>query len=384
MKKRGSSNKYHILLVIRWPVGGIRTFLKYSYKYFDPSIYHFTIFLPECSEHKAFTNDMKCLNPSYITVPSNVGHTRFIIRLLVAFMSNKFDLIHAHGLTAGVYSTILAFLTRTPHILTLHELLQKDYFTGLIGTFKRKILGIVIHLIDLVHVVSNDATENIITYFPVLRKKPSKLVTISSGIDISWLSGTERRNLRGELNLPEDTFLIGYFGRFMPVKGFKYLVDALEILIHRSNGLPKKPVILTFGYGEYFREEMESVRKRGLNGSVFSLPFVHNITSTLRGVDVVAMPSLSEACGLLAMEAIVAGVPIIGTNCSGLREVLKDTPATIVPPANGMFLAKALRKEILNSSRLTTELFREEGAKRFDVRKQVQELKMVMDVLLNS
>ena len=43
-----------------------------------------------------------------------------------------------------------------------------------------------------------------------------------------------------------------------------------------------------------------------------------------------AVPSLWEALPLLPMEAMVAGVPVLGTDCIGLREVLRDTPSRVV------------------------------------------------------
>ena len=66
----------------------------------------------------------------------------------------------------------------------------------------------------------------------------------------------------------------------------------------------------------------------------------------MKGFDVIAMPSIWEACGLVGMEALTAGVPIIGTSCIGLREVLKDTPAIVIPPGDALSLAVALEHQI--------------------------------------
>jgi glycosyltransferase involved in cell wall biosynthesis len=91
------------------------------------------------------------------------------------------------------------------------------------------------------------------------------------------------------------------------------------------------------------------------------------------------MPSLWEACGLLAMETMVAGVPLIGTNCIGLREVLRDTPAVAVSPRDSVSLANELFDEMNSPSTTKALEFLEEASRRFDVRKQAKELE---DILL--
>jgi glycosyltransferase involved in cell wall biosynthesis len=146
--------------------------------------------------------------------------------------------------------------------------------------------------------------------------------------------------------------------------------------------LPRRPVLLTFGEDGFIREEREAVRERGLAEFVRFMPFVPNIAPTLKGIDVVVMPSLSEACGLLAMEAMVAGVPLIGTNSIGLREVLKDTPARVVPMRDGVALAEALIHEMKHPTRDTAQVFVAEAANRFDAERRAVELEKLMLSLL--
>ena len=89
--------------------------------------------------------------------------------------------------------------------------------------------------------------------------------------------------------------------------------------------------MLCFGWGGFIREEQVEIKRRGLENNFHFLPFQENPARAIRGVDVVVMPSLWEACPLLPMEVLVAGVPVIGTDCVGMREVLLDTPARVVP-----------------------------------------------------
>jgi glycosyltransferase involved in cell wall biosynthesis len=203
------------------------------------------------------------------------------------------------------------------------------------------------------------------------------VVAIPNGIEVERFQSPERRDLRRELGLPPESFLIGFLGRFMSQKGFKYLVDALAVIAGEKN-LPKRSVILAFGEDGFIREEREAVRARGLTDAVYFLPFVSDIAPTLKGLDVVAMPSLWEACGLLAMEAMVAGVPLIGTNCIGLREVLRDTPARVVPASDGVALSRALITEMENPTTAEARKFAVEAASRFRVKERAAAIEKLM------
>lgn len=374
----GSPTKRHILMVIRWPVGGIRTFIKYVYRCFNLSRCRFTLLLPEYSEHKALVDDLKALNPEYTTLRPDFHLLEFISSLLKTLKSKKIDIVHSHGLTAGLLCAVPARVRHIPHLLTLHEQLYDEEFSGITGMIKKKVLYILLTLVDAIHVVSNDARDNLVKQFPNLERGRTKIITIRSGIDISSFDGTAKRDLRAELNLSNDTFLIGFLGRFMPVKGFKYLIEALEHLVKHRNGMEKTPVVITFGWGAYIREEMEKVERKGLKRYVISLPFTADLAATLRGLDLVAMPSLSEACGLLAMEAMVAGVPVIGTDSPGLREIFKGTPSVMVPVSDGYSLAQAIRKEIMNPSKELAVAFKPTASKIFDATNIAKELEKVI------
>jgi glycosyltransferase involved in cell wall biosynthesis len=169
----------------------------------------------------------------------------------------------------------------------------------------------------------------------------------------------------------------------MPAKGFGHLVDAIELL-KANGGLLKKPLVLTFGEDGFFARELRNIREKGIEEHFVFLPFNPDIASVLKGLDVVAMPSIWEACPIVPMEAMVAGVPVIGSDCVGLREVLKDTPNVVVPSAKSAALAEAIRSEMQKSSRSAAEAFQLQAAQRFDVRQRVAELEKVFKDLMRS
>lgn len=370
--------KYQILLVVRWPIGGIRTFFRYFYRYFDERKYHFTLIAPAFSEVNTLLEDLSGLDLKYIPLDKRVSNRQFFLKVTKVIIREKFNLVHSHGYIAGLSSTVGSLLANIPHILTTHDVFIENQFTGIKGFFKRIIFSAMFATLDSIHCVTYDVRNNLLDFLPFQNIFKDKLIIIPHGIDVGQFLTPEKRDLKTEYGLSENCFLIGFLGRFMPQKGFVYLVDALQKLI-QLNKLPLKPFIICIGSGGgYIREEKDAIKKKKVESYFLFLPYVENVSSTLKGLDVIVMPSLWEACGLLAMEAMVAGVPLIGTNCIGLREVLKNTPAVVVPPKDSLALSEALVKEMTNTSKVRAREFSGEAAVRFDVRKQAVELEKLM------
>lgn len=366
--------KYKILIIVRWPVGGIRTFMRYVYRYFNPEKYQFSLIAPNLPELNILLEELKMLNIEYISMPENLSMRNFFIAVSKEILQQEFDLIHSHGFTSGICTAPVARVKRIPHLMTSHDVFNDSQFLGFSGQIKKNILSIFFLMIDKIHSVSQDAQENFITHIGIMKKFPNKLTVIPNGIETARFLNNEKRDFRKELNLSADTFLIGFLGRFMAQKGFKYLVESLEIMIRRQN-LPKKPLILTFGEGGFIREEKQIINDKGLKDYIIFMPFEPNIAPVLKGLDVVAIPSLWEACPLQPMEAMISGVPVIGTDCIGLREVLKDTPAVITPAKDSLAFAEALLNEMENSSLSMTQVFVEKAVDRFDVIKSAELIK---------
>jgi glycosyltransferase involved in cell wall biosynthesis len=133
----------------------------------------------------------------------------------------------------------------------------------------------------------------------------------------------------------------------MGQKGFRTLVDAMHEIVEKELVVPL-PHVVTFGWGGFIREDYEYLEKKGLRDYFHQMPQTDNMPAALKGVDLVAMPSRWEACGLLAMETLAAGVPIVGTHCVGLREVLEGTPASVVAPSDSSALCRAVIEDLRN------------------------------------
>jgi glycosyltransferase involved in cell wall biosynthesis len=317
--------------------------------------------------------DLSELAVRYVPVAEEPSPTGFSLKVASELFRGRYDLVHSHGFTSGVCAVLSAVASRTPHLMTSHDVINENQFVGGTGKVKKQVIGQLFNLIDAIQSVSREAQLNLLEHFPALGRRDGKCIVIPNGIEIDRFVSAIPRDLRGEVGEGRDVFLIGFLGRFMAQKGFRYLVDAIELLRARDD-LVKQPLVLTFGEGAFIREEKKAVKERDLADSFRFLPFTSNVAGTIKGLDVVVIPSLWEACPLLPMEALVAGVPVIGSDCIGLREVLRGTPAILVPQADATALAQALAQEMEKSSRESFLSFRATAAERFDVRKTTRSI----------
>lgn len=369
---------------MRWPVGGIRTFCRYVYNNFDKHKFKFTILAPSVNELDTLVDDLKDYDISIIKTRF-LGDMAYLKYSQVAktILTGSYDIIHSHGLSAGLYCSLPAKLKRIPHMMTCHDVFTENQFIGINGLVKKMVISCLLSFIDKIHYVSHDARDNMFEYIPIMKIFGNKNFVALNGINVEQFLNATPRNFCEELNLPDNTFIVGFMGRFMAQKGFNYLVDAIENLVKRFN--IRNIRIICFGWGGYIREEQENIHKKSLDDYFIFLPFTANVASSLKGFDVLAVPSLWESCGLIAMEAMVAGIPIIGSNCIGLREVLNHNHYSVrlIPAKDSITLAEALIAEMNNSNKSNAIIFKNEALKLFDVKNQSYVLQKVITNLVS-
>ena len=136
---------------------------------------------------------------------------------------------------------------------------------------------------------------------------PYEVVYNAIGLDRFAFDPEVRAEVRSELGIPAKTFVVGHMGRFMQTKNQSFLVDAF------SKMLPARPDsrLVFAGTGE----DESAVRQRatglGISEKVFFLGQRDDSHRLYQAFDVVALPSLYEGLGLVAIEAQATGLPCL-------------------------------------------------------------------------
>ncbi len=369
------------LCVARWPVGGIRTYLREMFRQKHFAGVRFTVLMPETVESKHLADEISSERIKWLfTENSAVALAQAAWRLI---RSGDFALVHSHGFTSAMCTSLPVALQGLPHLVTAHDVFTKGQFSGFRGEIKRLGVQALLRRADVLHAVTEDGRNNILEFLPTMKARASRIDVIPHGVDTNKLVAATARDLRSELKLPPATFLFGFFGRFMAQKGFRVLVSAVRII--REQGLiPQGFRVICVGAGGYIQEDRDLIQQQGLSELFVFLPFEREIGSSLKAVDAVVMPSLWEASGLLAMEALVCGTPLIASSCIGLRETVANTPVRTVVPKDAAELARAMIEEATAPSRAQALQFVPTAVQRFNASTSFEALRVVYDQLLGA
>ena len=382
------NKKIRILIPIRYPVGGIRTYLKYTYGKIDNNKYRLDFVAPSREWLERIKKDLSKFKIIVHPTGLNSPDIKLLVKIIKLLNSKQYQIIHSQGYTAGILSNLSNLAYKIPHIITLHHVFGHGQFSDTFwenyGQVKRKILQFSLSFADKIQAVSQDSMENMLQNFPGLARKRRKIITIRNGIDVD-----EFQNLTEPETMPfkkEDGYIyLGFLGRYMPEKGFLVIIDAIEKLV-KNYGKNNYRVVTVGGFGGFIREYRHDINRRGINDYFIFLDFIQNIAPVINMFDVLLIPSLGEACGLVPMEGLVCGVPIVAFSCIGLREVLRFTPAKLVNVGDTEGFVKEIIK-ISESLKETKKEFKEYIPKaiyRYSAETTAKKLDSVFYELLNK
>jgi glycosyltransferase involved in cell wall biosynthesis len=245
-----------------------------------------------------------------------------------AFRRHRITLAHSHEFTMAFYGAWGARRAGISHVITMHG---SRYYAARLR--RRLAMRAAVAASGLTVTVSEALADQL---SQDLRVRPSRIVTIPNGV--GFVPAT-RGTLREELALgPHDRLLVAV-GNLYPVKGHKYLVEALGLLTARH---PSVHVAIA-GRGETADALAAQAGLQALGGRLHLLGLRSDIPSLLASADVFVLPSLSEGLPLSLLEAMLAGCPIVASDVGAISSVLAGGDAgVLVEPGAAPALAAAL------------------------------------------
>jgi len=258
----------------------------------------------------------------------------------------KIDAIHAHWIVPqGFVAAIIKHLIGIPYIVTVHA--------GDVFPLKNKFLkwsGKVALKNAFYCTVNSNATKQAVTEVA----KISNVDIIPMGVNLEAFAPSKKRNsIRKRLGINGP--FIFTVGRMAEKKGFKYLIAAMPKILKR---LPKAKLVL-IGDGPE-REGLEKLTSElKLDGKVvFAGKVTHKeLENWYPTADVFVLPSIvtkegdTEGLGVVFLEAIASGTPIIGSNVGGIPDIIKhNKTGLLVPQKDKDALADAIIKVLTDKT----------------------------------
>ncbi len=266
---------------------------------------------------KTFIN--KSFNPT-VTGIDLYNRVRYVVN------KNDYDIVHIHGPIAPFLPIYTLMTANAPRVATFHAAFERNIYYKLLNPlfyhfFKR---------LDGQIAVSRTAKESMIKYFP------GEYRIIPNGIDINRFNPNVKpieKYLDGKIN-------ILFVGRLEPRKGIRTLFQAMNKVVRKN----KNVRLIVVGKGA-----LKNLYSYGLREAKDYVVFEHfvpfeELPRYYATCDIFCSPATgNESFGIVLLEAMASGKPVVATNISGYRDVVRNgIDGKLVPPRNPYRLAVAL------------------------------------------
>jgi glycosyltransferase involved in cell wall biosynthesis len=179
----------------------------------------------------------------------------------------------------------------------------------------------------------------------------ASVVTIPNGVDFSLWSPLDKRAARESLNIAPDDFVVVFTGRVAHVKGVDVLLSAIRLLAGKVANL--KVFIVGSLSGSFDgRDSYVDPYARAMMDAARDLPvtflgFISNRDARFRqyiaAADVSVVPSRLEPQGLVVLESLAMGTPVVGSNTGGIPDMVTPDIGYLFPPGDPVALAACIR-----------------------------------------
>jgi len=307
-----------------------------------------TIFAP-CSSNNITEQHFVPISKA-IAIPTNGSIARISLSLssfskVKTILNNSnFDIIHLHEPFAGLVPLAFLQYSKSINIATFHSL-RNSTFNSIFRTIKgAKIVNNYYKKLDGRITISKASQKFISEHFH------GDFEIIPNGINLQQFS----QDLSPIKEFQDGMKNILFVGRMEKRKGLKYLLSAYSQL---KWDWPKIRLIV-LGTGKLDKESTQIVGSRRLDDIIF-IDWVNNSTKIryFKTCDIFCSPAIgNESFGIVLLEAMASGKPIIASDIPGYKSVLENNKqGLLVPPKDDLAIASSISKLLENPS-LCTEL----------------------------
>lgn len=263
-------------------------------------------------------------------------------QLVRLFRRERPALVHTHTSKAGVLGRLAAWTAGIPRVVhTPHGHVFYGHFgpvtSALFLWIERRLAARTSHMIAL---TEGEREEHLARGVG----RPDRFTVAPSGIDLDRFRQArgapgERASRRRALGCPPEAVVIGSVGWLTPVKGHRFLIEALARLKPR---FPQLHLVIV-GSGGLRDDYLALAASLGIAESLHLLGARGDVTDCLAGMDLFVLPSLNEGMGRALIEAMAAGLPVVASRVGGIRSLVEDRRnGLLVPPGDAAALASAL------------------------------------------
>ncbi len=289
-------------------------------------------------------NPYRIPSPDFISWVHQFNQT--LIENIIDIIDSDIDIIHAHDWLVARAGIILKHLYRRPLIATIHST-EYGRRNGLHNVFER-------HIHEVEWLLTYEAWK-IIVCSHYMREEvqrifatPSdKVYVIPNGVNpIRRMSYNDILGVLKKYHVPSDRKIILFVGRLVYEKGAHILIEAIPYIVRLANDA----FFVIVGTGPMRKELERRSIELGIRDRIVFTGFItdYELHAFYNAAYVAVFPSLYEPFGIVALEAMSAGKPVIVSNVGGLSEIVEHGRNGLkVPPGDVTALANAVIELLL-------------------------------------
>ncbi|OPY56449.1 MAG: putative glycosyltransferase EpsF [Pelotomaculum sp. PtaU1.Bin035] len=235
----------------------------------------------------------------------------------------RFDIVHTHASFSG---RLAARAAGVPRIVYTKHRVDWDAPRGWIKKHSIALLNSLTS--HRVIAVSQTVKEDLL-----LNGVPEeKIALIYNGINVSNFKEQARMgNPKSAIEIGKNR-VVGIVARLEPEKGHRYFLEAAAMVLERLEDV----LFLVVGAGSLASELAETAQRLGISGRVIFTGYQDNIAQLIAMMDVMVIPSLTEAFGISMIEGMCLAKPCVASAVGGLAEIagVDGRDAFLVPPGD--------------------------------------------------
>jgi glycosyltransferase involved in cell wall biosynthesis len=279
-----------------------------------------------------------------------------IWKLYKFIREEQFDLVLCHRYKAIYMAAVCQLLgLRFRQIGVIHGFgdFKRAARRVFLSLFKNRLM-----LLGVSNAVRDDIRKSMPS-FPV-----DKVQTLYNAIDVAAVASKQldKEKARAFLGLNDQAFIIGNVGRLHPDKDQATLIRAFSEF-HKQYANSQ---LVILGCGRLEQQLKDLARELGVEKEVLFLGQVPDAVNYYKAFDVFALTSDREPFGLVLLEAIVAKVPVVASDCGGASEVVADA-GYLFEFANVADLTCAIQKVYAGSTETLVEQAFEKLHERYSI-----------------
>jgi D-inositol-3-phosphate glycosyltransferase len=274
-----------------------------------------------------------------------------------AVMDNErvhYDVYHAHYWLSGWVARALQECQRAPVVQMFHTLgaMKNQVARGQVDRETDRRLEIEREIMEFADRIVASTPRDRQHMIDLYDAPADKIAIISPGVDLKLFHPIDPRAARIHLGEPKNDHSVLFVGRIDPIKGIDVWFKAMALVVEANPELRGKLCVCLIG-GDIDEEEPdeELARLQALKNelgigdlvtflgrrSQEALPYYY------ASADVVVMPSLYESFGMVALEAMACGTPVVASDVGGLSYIVRNgETGFLVPESDPRALANCL------------------------------------------